>query len=293
MIVALGIVGFASHSVAVLAAGGEYIADAAAIGLTLVALRLAKRAPSKRQSFGYHRATVLAALLNTSLVIFVAVTVAINAIRRLASGGAEVSGGPAFVVAVVAMVAMGVAAMLLVGDDDLSVRSVLLDTAADAGAAGAVALVAAIIWLTDGKYTILDPIVALGVTAIVAWHALRLMGETATVLLQWAPRNVDPAEIASELTAFPGVAAVHDIHVWSLTADAQVLSAHIVLDTDMPVSSASSIVADIKHHLLDHFGIDHVTLEIEVANCAVGEESNPDAVCVTPIVMHARMEHHH
>jgi cobalt-zinc-cadmium efflux system protein len=284
--IALAIVGFSSHSVGVLAAAGEYVADAAAIGLTLFALRLAKRPPSMNRSFGYHRATVLAALANTTFVLFIAVNVAIAAVRRLISGGANVQGGPAFVVSIVAMFAMGSAALLLMGDDDLSVRSVLLDTAADALAAGAVAASSAVIWWSGGKYQWLDPIVGLAVAAFVGWHAIRLVRETATVLLQWAPRNLDLVEVQDSIREFPGVVDLHDVHLWSLTADAQVLSAHVILDSDKRLSESSEIVAELKESLHERFGIEHVTLEVEFSACA------PPSVCVSPIHVHESAHHH-
>jgi cobalt-zinc-cadmium efflux system protein len=287
MTVMLAVVGFATNSLGVLAAAGEYIADAAAIGLTLFSLYLAKRPATERKSFGYHRATVLAALANTTLVLFVCGNVVVSAIRRLSDGGVEVDGAPAFIVSMVAMVSMGGAAMLLVGDDDLSMRSVLLDTAGDALASGAVAIVSGIIWLTDGKYTWLDPLVALAVVAFIGWHAFRLLRELTTVLLQFTPKDLDLSEIHRTIASVEGVGNVHDVHVWSLTADAQVLSAHIVTIEDLRVSEATTLVNTIKHELSHHHAIEHVTLEVESAICV------PDLFCVSPITVSDRHEHSH
>jgi cobalt-zinc-cadmium efflux system protein len=287
MMVLLAVVGFTTNSLGVLAAAGEYIADAAAIGLTLFSLNLAKRPATERRSFGYHRATVLAALANTTLVLFVCGNVVVSAIRRLSAGGVEVDGAPAFIVSIVAMISMGGAAMLLVGDDDLSVRSVLLDTAGDALASGAVAITSGIIWFTHGKYTWLDPIVALAVVAFIGWHAFRLLRELTTVLLQFTPKDLDLTEIHRTIAAVDGVANVHDVHVWSLTADAQVLSAHIVTAQDLRISEATVLVNNIKHELSHDHGIEHVTLEVESEICI------PDLFCVSPITVSDRHEHSH
>jgi cobalt-zinc-cadmium efflux system protein len=287
MMVALAVVGFATNSLGVLAAAGEYIADAAAIGLTLFSLNLAKRQATERQSFGYHRATVLAALANTTLVLFVCGNVVVSAVRRLSDGGVEVDGAPAFIVSIVAMLSMGAAATLLLGDDDLSVRSVLLDTAGDALASGAVALSSGIIWLTDGKYTWLDPIVALAVVVFIGWHAVRLLRELTTVLLQFTPKDTDLAEIHRTIASVDGISNVHDVHVWSLTADAQVLSAHIVTTHDLRISEATVLTAKVKHELGHHHNIEHVTLEVESEICV------PDLFCVSPITVSERHQHSH
>jgi cobalt-zinc-cadmium efflux system protein len=287
MMVALAVVGFATNSLGVLAAAGEYIADAAAIGLTLFSLNLAKRPATERRSFGYHRATVLAALANTTLVLFICGNVVVSAVRRLSSGGVEVDGAPAFIVSIVAMLSMGAAAMLLMGDDDLSVRSVLLDTAGDALASGAVALASGVIWLSDGKYTWLDPVVALAVVAFIGWHAFRLLRELTTVLLQFTPKDTDLAEIHRTIASVKGVSDVHDVHVWSLTADAQVLSAHIVTAEDLRVSEATLLIARVKEELHHKHEIEHVTLEVESQICV------PDLLCVSPITISERHEHAH
>lgn len=278
MIAVLVIAGLVSGSLAVLAAGAEYLADAAAIGLSLWALHLAGRQPKASRSFGYHRATVLAALANTVLILTVAVIVAIGAISRLLRNGHEVHGGPALIAALVAMVAMGAAALLLVGDDDLSVRSVLLDTAGDAVAAGAVAVASAIIWLAHGRFTVLDPIVALAVTAVIGWHAFKLLRDTAAVLLQWAPDSIDVGQLGRTVCEeIPEVTELHDVHLWSLTADAQVFSAHVQLRSDCTLGQVGEVLNRIKQLLHDRYGIEHMTLEPELVGCVDAE------VCVNPI----------
>jgi cobalt-zinc-cadmium efflux system protein len=250
-------------------------------------LNLAKRPATERRSFGYHRATVLAALANTTLVLFVCGNVVVSAVRRLSDGGVEVDGAPAFIVSIIAMLSMGGAAMLLMGDDDLSVRSVLLDTAGDTLASGAVAITSGIIWLTNGKYTWLDPIVALGVVAFISWHAFRLLRELTTVLLQFTPKDTDLTEIHRTIASVDGITNVHDVHVWSLTADAQVLSAHIVTAQDLRVSEATILIARVKKELHHRHEIEHVTLEVESAICI------PDLFCVSPITISERHEHAH
>ena len=111
--------------------------------------------------------------------------------------------------------------------------------------------------------------------------------ELADVLLQWSPKGLDVAAIKRAVAAVDGVSSVHDLHVWSLTADAQVLSAHIVTDDDLRVSEATRIVSAVKAVMHDQFSIEHVTLEVESAECL-------DApVCVSPVEVADRAEHGH
>jgi len=181
LIVALVIAGVGAHSIGVLAAGADYLADAAAIGVSLIAIRLANQPPTAARPRSYPRATTWAAMVNAGWLLVLSVLVVAVAFRRLLVGAHEVHGLPVLVVSGVAAVVMLVAALILGGDEDdddeggnLNMRAVLLDTAADSVAAGAVAVVGAIILVTSGTYW-LDPAVALLVSAVIAFHAMRLV----------------------------------------------------------------------------------------------------------------------
>jgi cobalt-zinc-cadmium efflux system protein len=164
---ALVAVGISAHSLGVLAAGVDYLADAAAIGVSLVAIRLSTRSPCAARPQGYPRATTWAALVNAVWLLVLSVLVVVAAVHRLIAGTHEVHGLPVLVVSGVAAVVMLVGAIILGGaeddDDDpggnLNMRAVLLDTLADSVAAGAVAVVGAVILVTGGNYW-LDPAVA-------------------------------------------------------------------------------------------------------------------------------------
>jgi cation diffusion facilitator family transporter len=181
---ALLAVGVEAHSLGVLAAVVDYLADAAAIGVSLVAIRLASLPPTVERPTGYPKATTWAALVNAGWLLVLSVLVIVAAERRLVAGTHEVHGLPVLVVSGVAAVVMLVGALILGGDEDhdddeggnLNMRAVLLDTVADSLAAGAVAVVGAVILATSGNYW-LDPAVALLVSGVIAFHALRLVGK--------------------------------------------------------------------------------------------------------------------
>ena len=169
MVTALLAVGLLSHSLGVLASGADYLGDGLGAGLALIAQRVSRRTP------GRSRAISLAALANAGLLLIVTLAVAVAAIRRLVGGTPSIHGLPVIVVSVVAASAM-VACAVILGDveDDLSMQSVMLDTVADAAAAIGVAISGAIILITGGAYW-LDSTVALGISLVVGYHALKLM----------------------------------------------------------------------------------------------------------------------
>lgn len=177
LITALVIAGLAAHSLAVLAAGADYLADAGAIGVSLLAIWLAGRTPSRARPGGYPNATNIAALVNAGWMLILNLLIAAAAIQRLAAGARRVEGLPVLIVSGIAAGVMLAGALVLGGDpgeEDLNVKAVLLDTAADAAAAGGVAVSGAIILGTGGWYW-LDPAVALVIAVIVGYHAQKLV----------------------------------------------------------------------------------------------------------------------
>jgi cobalt-zinc-cadmium efflux system protein len=183
LITALVIVGLRAHSLAVLAAGADYLADAAAIGVSLLAIRLAAKPPSPRRPHGYPQATNIAALVNAGWLLALNLAIIESATRRLISGTSRVEALPMLVVSGVAAGAMAVGALILRGrdeddnghgGDDLNIRAVLLDTAGDAAAAGSVAISGAIIAIAHGAYW-LDPAVALAIAVIITFYDVRLI----------------------------------------------------------------------------------------------------------------------
>jgi cobalt-zinc-cadmium efflux system protein len=182
LISGLVIVGWTAHSVAVLATGVDYLADASAIAVSLLAIWLARRPATSRRPRGYPNATNIAAGLNAGWLLLLNIGVIIAAIGRLAGGVSKVHGLPVLIVSAIAAAVMLTGAFILGGDldddddggEDLNLRAVLLDTAADAAAAAGVAVAGALILAVGGWYW-LDPAVALLIAVVVAYHALVLI----------------------------------------------------------------------------------------------------------------------
>jgi cobalt-zinc-cadmium efflux system protein len=182
--------GISAHSVGVLAAGGDYLADAFAIGVSLLAIGLARRPPTRRRPGGYPRATAYAALLNVTLLLVVVGAVAAGAIGRLVTGPGHVHGLPVLIASGIAALVMLGGGLILRGDagdpedsegDRANVRAVLLDTLADSAAAGGVAVTGAII-LADPALAWLDPTVALLIAAVIGYQALVLIRQVVVAL---------------------------------------------------------------------------------------------------------------
>jgi cobalt-zinc-cadmium efflux system protein len=184
LVAGLAIVGLVAHSLGVLAAGADYLADAAAIGVSLFAIWLSRRPASPWRPDGYPQATKVAALVNGGWLLVLSVLVIVGAVRRLLVGTPAVEGLPVLVVSAVAAVVMIVGAVILGGDVDddgdddagghLNMKAVLLDTAADAAAAGGVAISGAVILVSGGWYWV-DPTVAFLIATVVGYHALQLL----------------------------------------------------------------------------------------------------------------------
>jgi len=169
MVLALLLVGLLTHSLGVLASGADYLGDALGTGLSLVALRMSRR------EHGHPRATSYAALVNSSFLLLVTLSVVAEAVHRLSTGAPSIHGVPVVIVSVIAAIAMIVCAFILGNvEGDLNMESVMLDTVADAAAAIGVAISGAIILATKGTYW-LDSLVALLIALVVGYHAIRLM----------------------------------------------------------------------------------------------------------------------
>ena len=271
---ALVVVGFVAHSLGLFAAAGDTVTDVAAVLLSLVAVSLARRSPTAQRSFGYHRSTILAAQANAAAILVVSVFIVIEGVRRL-DHAPTVHGGPMLVVAGIAALVNIAAAIVLGGDDDLNMRAVMLDSVGDAAANAGVAVSGAVILATGGAEW-LDPVVSIVIAVVIAVRAVRLLKQTADVLLESTPAGLDLDELAAAVIAVDGVDAVHDIHAWSLSSDVRALSAHLVLSGHPTLEEAQVVGDRVRATIGPRFGIAHATLELECEAC-VQEDSEPCA----------------
>jgi len=279
--------GVMAHSTGLLADAGHNLSDVGALLLSLVAVRLALRPPSARRSFGNHRATILAALANAALIAVVTALIVVDSVHRLGHPEA-VRAVIVIVVASLGLIVNGIAALVLRdGTHDLNMRSVFLHMAGDALASLAV-VAAGVILLVAPSATWLDPVSALVVAAIILYQAARVLRTSIAVLLESTPPDVDLGRLTATMAGVPGVTEVHDLHVWSLSSEMRVLSAHMVLTGHPTLEEAQSVGEQVKAAIAGPFSISHSTIELECERC--NDEDDPCAMEAVTVTTRARSQ---
>jgi cobalt-zinc-cadmium efflux system protein len=259
-----------------LADAAHMAADAAGLGLSLLAAWFASRPPTARRTFGYARAEILAAMANSLLLLAMAGVIFTAAIRRLTDPPGVSSG---------LLIAFGVGA--LIGNtcsllvlrrgqaESLNVRGAFLEVAADTLGAAAVIVTGIIISATG--FTLADPIASLVVGALILPRTWRLLREAIDVLLEASPAGIDLDEIRRHMAGLPGIRAVHELHLWTITSGLPVLSAHVVVDPEVIECGRSAVILDqLQDCLRGHFDVDHSTFQLEPAGHAEHERPMHD-----------------
>ena len=272
VVVAQVIWGLLAHSLGLLADAGHNLADVAGLAIAVIALRYSLRSATMARSFGHHRATILAALANGGLLLAVTGFVAIDAVARLVHPR-PVHGG------IVAIVALGAAALNVVGASlvherrsqrgvaaDLNMSAATLHLVADAAVSLAVAGAGVAIVISHGTYW-LDPAVSLVVCVAIAGQAVRLLHRSADVLLESTPKAIDPQAVLAAVRDVPTVVDVHDLHVWSLSSNLHAMSAHVAVSGHPTLEQAQATGERIKDLVATDFDIAHATIEMECEAC--------------------------
>jgi cobalt-zinc-cadmium efflux system protein len=151
---------------------------------------------------------------------------------------------------------------------DLTIRSVLVHIWGDAGASAAVLLGGLVILATG--FTAIDPLLSLGIAALIAWSAFRVLRSAVDILLEGTPPDLDPDTVVRSVREVPGVRDLHDLHLWSLGSQTRAMSAHLLID-DQRVSQAQTILAEVREIVAHQFGIEHTTIQFEREVCAPGD----------------------
>ncbi len=282
IIVVQVVFGLRAHSLGLIADAGHNLADVGALGLSLWAVHLLRRAPNSKQSFGYHRSGILAAQANSALILIATAFIVVEGVRRFVHP-VEVHGLVVVIVAAIALVANGAATLLLNDHSgDLNMRSAWLHMAGDAAASGGVVVAGIIMFAVDGAYW-LDPLASIGIALLIAWRAVHLLMHTTDILMESTPSSIDLAGMVSAIGHVEGAESVHDLHVWSLSGEVRALSAHVVLDGHPTLEQAQVVGERIKFVLAHEFSIGHATLELECEPCSAHEDAClPAGVATAP-----------
>ncbi|MEU7099974.1 cation diffusion facilitator family transporter [Streptomyces longwoodensis] len=255
--------GVLADSLALIADAAHMATDALGLGMALLAIHFAGLPATTHRTFGYARAEILAALANCLLLLGVGGYVLYEAVQRfLTPAGTE--GGLMIVFGAIGLVANSVSLTLLMRGqaESLNVRGAFLEVAADALGSVAVILSAVVI-LTTG-WAAADPIASLVIGLMIVPRTVKLLRETLDVLLEAAPRGVDMAEVRSHILALDGVQDVHDLHAWTITSGMPVLSAHVVVRSDvLSAIGHEKLLHELQGCLGDHFDVEHCTFQLE------------------------------
>ncbi|MFC9915527.1 MULTISPECIES: cation diffusion facilitator family transporter [unclassified Streptomyces] len=263
--------GVLADSLALIADAAHMATDAVGLGMALLAIHFANLPASANRTFGYARAEILAALANCLLLLGVGGYVLYEAIQRfITPAGTE--GGLTVVFGLIGLVANMISLTLLVRGqrESLNVRGAFLEVAADALGSVAV-LISAVVILTTG-WQAADPVASLVIGLMIVPRTLKLLRETLDVLLESAPKGVDMAEVRAHMLALDGVEDVHDLHAWTITSGLPVLSAHVVVRSDvLNAIGHEKMLHELQGCLGHHFDVEHCTFQLEPSGHAEHE----------------------
>lgn len=252
--------GFLANSTALLSDAAHNLSDVLGLALAGGAAWLATRQASAQRTYGYSKATVLAALANGLVLLVACGGILWEALSRLIAPEAT-QGLLVMAVAAVGVLINGATAMLFLRGrkEDVNVRGAYMHMVADAGVSAAVIVAGLAIWLTNLVW--IDPGISVGVVLLILWGTWGLLRESFDLAMDAAPRGIDVAKVRAYLAEQPGVTAVHDLHIWAMGATKPALTAHLV----RPEGGDDAFLAALSDGITHRFGISHVTLQIERA----------------------------
>lgn len=279
-IVLLVIAGIRAHSLALLSEAGHNFTDLVALSLSLVAVFLQSRPPSATHTYGYHRAGVLAALMNAATLVIISFLIFYEGVRRIQQPQL-IHAGTMMWVAAAGVIMNGVITLMLFRTDrDVNIRSALLHEIGDTLSTAAVIVGGWAILATGQSW--IDSALSFGIGALILWSSFGIMRETLNILLEGTPRGMKLSRVEAAIRAVDGVNDVHDLHVWSIGSETCAMSCHISI-ADIPPSVSERILRDVKERLHHDFSIDHTTIQFEHVVCEVAHG------CVIPV----QEEHSH
>jgi cobalt-zinc-cadmium efflux system protein len=256
--------GFLSGSLSLLGDAGHMFRDVFALLLSLSAVKIAKKLPTKTKTFGYHRLEIFAAFLNGLMLIGISCWIFWEAYHRFVAPK-PVRSIAMFIVALIGLLVNLYIARRLHGNQDLNIKSAFLHVLTDTISSAAV--IFASIWIFFTKQIIIDPIMSVGIAFFVLISALPIIKDTMRILLEFTPKDIDLDEVIADIEKVNGVEGVHNVHLWSLCSNVNIIDAHIFAkETDMLK------IEEMKHEIkrkLEKYNIKHATLEFECEECRI------------------------
>jgi len=260
------IAGIFANSLALLTDAAHNLTDVLALALTWWALWITNKPANSGKTYGYHRAGILVALLNSTTLALIALGIFYEAWKRFITPP-EIEANILIGVGMVAVVVNLVTALLVRrgSEHDLNLRSAFLHLMGDVVSTLGAVIAGVIIRFTGWNW--LDALVSVLIGFLILWNAWGILRESVQILMESTPADIDMEALRCDILAVEGVRGVHDLHVWSITRSLRTLSAHLITD-DVPVSVGTKVRAAVGGMLVDHYDITHATLQLECMDCA-------------------------
>lgn len=257
------IFGFITNSSSLLADAGHNASDVVSLIFAWTAALLATRKPDEKYTYGLGRATILASILNSLLLIIAIVIIAVDAFRKI-NNPVPVLGNTIMVVAAIGMFINGFTAFLFMKGrkTDLNIRSIFIHLMADALISFGVVLTGLAINITGFAW--IDIAMSFLIIMIILWGTIPVLLESINLALDAVPRSVDVEGIKTYLSSIEGLIGFHDLHVWALSTKESAITAHLII----PYNNKDQLIDEIQTKLREHFKIGHVTLQIEESDCS-------------------------
>ena len=252
--------GMLANSLALQGDAGHMLSDSAALGVSFLAAWLATRPMTARRTFGFHRAEVLAALLNSLFLLGIAGWVGTRAVARLGDP-LEVSALPVLIIAIIGLI-VNLVALKVLGHhqhSNLNIRGAFLHVLGDTLGSAGVIISALVIQFTG--WNTIDALVSLGIAGLLVLSGVRLLRDSVSVLMLATPEGVDGEAVRSGLLSLPGIRGIHDLHIWTVNSGFVSLSCHADIEANTP---PDAILKSATALLRERFGIRHVTIQPEI-----------------------------
>ncbi|MBM3178757.1 MAG: cation transporter [Chloroflexi bacterium] len=259
------IAGIIGNSLALLTDAAHNFTDVIALGLSWYAVKLATQPAHAGKTFGYHRAGILVALINSTTLVLIVLGIFYEAYRRIISTS-EVNAPILIGTGMIAfLINAGTAWLVKSGSEhDLNLRSAFLHLMGDVMSTLGAVIAGVIIFFTNWNW--LDPLVSVLIGVFILWNAWGILRQSIHILLESTPESIDLDSMVADLLLVDGVYGVHDLHVWSVSENLRMLSAHIVTE-DALVSTGMSIHQNVNELLAHKYNIQHATLQLECEGC--------------------------
>jgi len=255
--------GFLTHSIALISDAGHMFTHCFALGISLAAIMIARKPLCHHRTFGLYRAEIVAAFVNGLFLLFVVAIIIYEAILRIIHPE-EVLSLHMLMIALVGLVANLVSIGILHGShkEDMNVRSVFYHMVADAASSVGIVIAAIVIFFTG--WNIIDPLVSLGISAVIIYWAWGILKDSTIILLEMAPRGLNTDIISDDLKShFPEIKELFNVHLWTITADMLVFSAHVVVDQEQGnVVNQDNLIERVNRYLSEQYRVIESTIQM-------------------------------